>query len=154
MLALLAAEIKNLHKTHYLAVKSRSGIFPDNWEYIYEVQFVAPQKYNKVRVEFLKNSRGYFPMDNFATGGALPEGSLPRKDIDDRGIYDPFADDFFALAGRHGIKVILIAMYEMEGAEKEEGINVTSLQEWQALKRRFKNISFAKEGLNPAVLPV
>ena len=80
------------------------------------------------------------------------EKALPGKEIPEEGREpcDPFAQEFFELAEKHNIKVILIPPYEIKPRERKDSIAGYRIpQAWEALQGKYENIYFSKDAYKP-----
>jgi hypothetical protein len=159
MLKLRRQEIRQEHRQKYCNQYLGQQTFDHNWEYVYDSLCVHPEQYSKERRALIRKNRGYYYIiEQAAQGGSLPEGYDPKKALktetgeEESGKEDllaPFVDKFFKLTQEYGIKVILIEDYRLNNSNAETSGQDYNLENWRALREKYKNVYFAKDGFRP-----
>ncbi len=166
----LPVKIKEGILKEYINNLRKNESYPHDWEKVFNIQYIAPEKFKERMAAALADSRGYYYLSEQAIiGGRLPVDYKPAEGVSDmnagnnrdnfkeENLYetfsakeDPFIEKFFRLTSEYNIKVILIGGYNLglsENVSYQQENDVLKL--WKELRLRYKNICFADNGFLP-----
>ncbi len=156
------AKIKKLHKSIYLNQPDANQIYGRSRENFYESQFLDPERYHQAILRNLAKNRGYYYIaEQAAAAGVISTEYLQSKDQSAGQEFAPneelqpisakppaYVKEFFELAQKHHIQIMLIPTYELDRTEQQASHfrpRTQVIKDLKKLQRIYPQLSLAME---------